>query len=102
MLACSQETFFHGDTTMQPQQTKKSRQYNRKDQYNGLINNPNVIISANNFRDKEEQVWPPDVEDAFTEGNNTFTKLQYMCMCILNSSYCQLLKQFPSWEEEKS
>lgn len=75
MLACSQETFFHGDTTMQPQQTKKSRQYNRKDQYNGLINNPNVIISANNFRDKEEQVWPPDVEDAFTEALETIPKL---------------------------
>jgi hypothetical protein len=66
MLTCSQEIFFHNDM----QQTKKSRQYNRKDQYNGLINNPNVIISANNFRDKEEQVWPPDVEDAFTEGKN--------------------------------
>lgn len=67
MLACPQEIFFHNDTSMQPQ-AKKSRQYNRKDQYNGLINNPSVIISANTFRDKEEQVWPPDVEDAFTEG----------------------------------
>ncbi|KAG0747814.1 hypothetical protein G6F33_009147 [Rhizopus arrhizus] len=71
MLTCSQEIFFHNDM----QQTKKSRQYNRKDQYNGLINNPNVIISANNFRDKEEQVWPPDVEDAFTEALETIPKL---------------------------
>ncbi|KAI9244499.1 TEA/ATTS domain family-domain-containing protein [Sporodiniella umbellata] len=75
MLACSQDIFFHSDTSMQPQQNKKSRQYNRKDQYNGLINNPNVIISANNFRDKEEQVWPPDVEDAFTEALETIPKL---------------------------
>ncbi|ORE06394.1 hypothetical protein BCV72DRAFT_207530 [Rhizopus microsporus var. microsporus] len=74
MLACPQEIFFHNDTSMQPQ-AKKSRQYNRKDQYNGLINNPNVIISANTFRDKEEQVWPPDVEDAFTEALESIPKL---------------------------
>ncbi|CEG84533.1 Putative Genomic scaffold, msy_sf_9 [Rhizopus microsporus] len=74
MLACPQEIFFHNDTSMQ-HQAKKSRQYNRKDQYNGLINNPNVIISANTFRDKEEQVWPPDVEDAFTEALESIPKL---------------------------
>lgn len=60
MLACPQEIFFHNDTSLETQQMN----------YNGLINNPNVIASTNDFREREEQVWPSDVEEAFTEGKN--------------------------------
>lgn len=68
MLPCPQEIFFHNDASLE------ANQYVKKDQYNGLINNPNVLVSADCFRDKEEQVWPPDVEDAFTEGKKYLSK----------------------------
>ncbi|KAG0736769.1 hypothetical protein G6F57_013190 [Rhizopus arrhizus] len=69
MLPCPQEIFFHNDASLE------ANQYVKKDQYNGLINNPNVLVSADCFRDKEEQVWPPDVEDAFTEALEAIPKL---------------------------
>ncbi|KAG1460520.1 hypothetical protein G6F56_005930 [Rhizopus delemar] len=65
MLACPQEIFFHNDTSLETQQMN----------YNGLINNPNVIASTNDFREREEQVWPSDVEEAFTEALETIPKL---------------------------
>lgn len=68
MLPCPQETFFNNDASLE------TNQYIKKDQYNGLINNPSVLVSGNCFRDKEEQVWPPDVEDAFTEGKKYLSK----------------------------
>ncbi|KAI9245242.1 TEA/ATTS domain family-domain-containing protein [Phascolomyces articulosus] len=53
----------------QSQQTKdpkRPRQYNKKDSNNPL---------SNQGKDKEEQVWPPDVESAFVEALETIPKL---------------------------
>lgn len=81
MLACSQDLYFHSDATFQAAlhemehgasslsecQHKNSKR-SRKDSMlsNTEMNDMSNIVVAN--KDKEEQVWPPDVEAAFIEG----------------------------------
>lgn len=39
------------------------------------VNDMSNNINNNNNKDKEEQVWPPDVESAFIEGNTPYIYL---------------------------
>lgn len=89
MLACSQDLYFHNDInanyqnvihdpamlTMQPGTTSDNdsrlQLQQRKDSMmstTSIDDMSSLAIANHNLKDKEEQVWPPDVEAAFVEG----------------------------------
>lgn len=93
MLACPQDLYFHSDATamnanfqaalhdsiMQSGTTSLSKCQHkdgnlRQVRSDSMLSSTdmeqmsNMALANNNIKDKEEQVWPPDVESAFIEG----------------------------------
>ncbi|KAI8354014.1 TEA/ATTS domain family-domain-containing protein [Blakeslea trispora] len=82
MLACPQDLFFHNDgkypKVMHDQSLmldKDKRIKQRKDSIKDFALHENDLSSTSSLKDKEEQVWPPDVESAFIEALESIPKL---------------------------
>ncbi|KAI8079637.1 TEA/ATTS domain family-domain-containing protein [Gilbertella persicaria] len=81
MLACPQDLFFHNgnyqkvihNQALLMDKDKKIKQ--RKDSMKEFDLHGNDLSSSAGLKDKEEQVWPPDVESAFIEALESIPKL---------------------------
>lgn len=110
LASCPQDLFFNNN-----HKDKRSRHFHhqqpRKDSM--MSTNSDLMIGLNvndmsdlsnnnnNNKDKEEQVWPLDVESAFIEGVLCF--LYSLCTFLLTFFFSPLKhwNQSPSWVEEK-
>ncbi|KAI8996898.1 TEA/ATTS domain family-domain-containing protein [Pilobolus umbonatus] len=77
MLACSQDIFFHNDTLCDTSyQTDYQTKHKRiRNQLKESDEDAFHLLNASINKDKDEQVWPTDVESAFIEALESIPKL---------------------------
>jgi hypothetical protein len=81
MLACPQDLFFQNEMngktyhdSIEDKRTSRHHHYQQQQRKDSLMSttdidlNTNDMTTSNHLKDKEEQVWPPEVESAFIEG----------------------------------
>jgi hypothetical protein len=108
LASCPQDLFFndnHKDKRSRhfhQQLRKSSMMSTNSDLMIGLNANDMSDPSNNNNKDKEEQVWPPDVESAFIEGTLIFLcKKKKKILIPPSPSLLKHWNQSLSWVEER-
>jgi hypothetical protein len=88
MLACPQDLFFQNDMNGKPYQTnlddikdKRTGHHYHQPRKDSLMSTTDIdhdMTAVNHLKDKEEQVWPPEVESAFIEGMRSYDFLFFI------------------------